>query len=325
MCTGVRFTDIDNNLFFGRNLDVPASYGQKVMVTPRNFDIPMKHIDDIKTSKAIIGMGIVSNNYPLYFDAANENGLGVINLNFPTHKINNKIEKDLEFFYYSYELVENKINITSYEFITWILENFDKVEDIKNYNLSNKINFIDTPLNEQIGTKPAHWLITDNEQSIVVEPMRDGIKVYDNPVGVVTNDPTFDWHLMNLNQYLGINYNDKEPIIWGNKQLHALGVGSGSLGMPGDWTPASRFVKVAYINNFYPTQDCEEKNVSRLFNTLKSVAMPEGCVNDGISVYSSCYSTKTKTYYYDRHDHFQIFSHTMTDETINAKDITIFN
>lgn len=324
MCTGVRFIDNENNLYFGRNLDVPASYGQKVMVTPRNYSIPMKHVDDIKTTKALMGMGIVAGDYPLYFDVANENGLGVMNLNFPTHKMDGKVVEDLEFFYYNPEVCDGKTNITSYEFMVWILENFDSVSEIKAFDLEKNLNFVDTPLNEQMGTAPAHWLITDNKEAIVVEPMRGGVKVHNNPVGVLTNDPTFDWHMMNLNQYLGLSPIGKEPTKWGDRQLHALGVGTGSIGMPGDWTPGSRFVKVAYVNNFYPQKDGEDANVSRLFNTLNAVAMPEGSVSGEITVYSSCYSHNTKTYYYKNYDQFQGMSHTMTETEMNADSITIF-
>lgn len=324
MCTGVRFVDGQNNLYFGRNLDVPATYGQHVMVTPRNYHFPMKHVDDITTTKAMMGMGIVAGDYPLYFDAANENGLAIANLNFPTHKMDNQIVPGLEFFYYSPEPVEGKTNVTSYEFMAWILQNFDTVEEIKAFDLEKNLNFVDTPLNEQMGTAPAHWLISDEKACIVVEPMHSGVKVFDNPVGVLTNDPTFDWHMMNLNQYLGLTCDGRTPAKWGDKQLHALGVGTGSIGMPGDWTPASRFVKVAYVNHFYPEKQGEEANVSRLFNTLKAVQMPEGSVSGEITIYSSCYSHATQTYYYDSSDHFQVFSHQMTEKEMTADTITVF-
>lgn len=324
MCTGVRFVDNNNNLYFGRNLDVPATYGQKVMVTPRNYHIPMKHVEDITTSKALMGMGITAGDYPLYFDVANENGLAVANLNFPTHMIDGKIVEGLEFFHYDKEVAEGKTNITSYEFMVWILENFDTVEQIKAFDLETNLHFVDTPLNEQMGTAPAHWLISDEKACIVVEPMRAGVKVYDNPVGVLTNDPSFDWHMTNLNQYLGLTNEGRKPVMWGEKQLHALGVGTGTIGMPGDWNPPSRFVKVAFVNNFYPTKEGETANVSRLFNTLKSVAMPEGAVAGEITIYSSCYSHATQTYYYDSCDDFMVHSHTMTDAEKTASSITVF-
>lgn len=311
MCTGVRFTDNNNNLFFGRNLDVPASYGQKIMITPRNYKIPFKHVDDIVTTKAMIGIGITAGDYPLYFDAANENGLCIANLNFP------------KFATYLDNEVEGKQNITSYEFMTWILQNFDTVEEIKSFDLEKNLSFINTPLNEQMGTAPAHWLISDATASIVVEPSPRGVKVYDNPVGVLTNNPEFDWHLMNLNNYLGMNPVGKDATKWGDAELWTLGVGTGAFGMPGDWTPPSRFVKVAYVNHFYPTQDTEEKNVTRLFNTLKSVAMPEGAVDGEVTIYSSCYSSATKTYYFDTYNEFNLQSHTMSDEEMTKDSITI--
>lgn len=325
MCTGVRFVDNNNNLYFGRNLDVEQSYGEKVMVTPRNYHIPMKHVEDITTSKAFMGMGITAGDYPLYFDVANENGLAVANLNFPTQKIDGKIVEGLELFHYDKEVAEGKTNVTSYEFMVWILENFDTVEQIKAFDLEKNLHFVDTPLNEQMGTAPAHWLISDEKASIVVEPMRAGVKVYDNPVGVLTNGPTFDWHLTNLNVYLGLTSESRKPVMWGEKQLHYIGVGNGTFGMPGDWNPTSRFVKVAFVNSFFPTQEGEAANVRRLLQTLRSVAMPLGVVDEESTIYSSCYSHATQTYYYDSVHDFKVHSHTMTEAEKTASSITLFD
>ncbi len=324
MCTGVRFVDGSNNLYIGRNLDVPATYGQKVVMVPRNYDISMKHESTITTTKAMIGMGITVGDYPLFFDAASENGLAILTLNFRSHLMDGKIVEGMDFAYYTDDVVEGKTNVTNFEFLPWILQNFDSVDEILAWDLEKNLNFVDTPFNEEMANGRDHWLISDNKQSIVVEPLRAGVKVYHNPVGVLTNDPTFDWHLTYLNQYLGLRPEGREPVKWGTKQLHYLGVGTGTIGMPGDWTPPSRFVKVAYVNNFYPQKEGETANVARMFNTLKSVAMPEGSVGGEITIYSSCYSQATQTYYYDTSDDFQVHAHQMTEANKTASTLTIF-
>lgn len=286
MCTCVSFLNQHQQLYFGRNLDVSSSYGETVMITPRNYNFPFKHLPNIQTTKAIIGMGICDKTYPLYFDAANENGLCIANLNFPT------------FAYYHPHPIPNKINLTSYEFMMWVLQNFDTVAQL--LPILQDVVFIDTPLHNQMPTVPAHWMISDAHQTIVVEPTKQGIKIYNNPVNVLTNNPSFDWHLMNLHQYVGIQPNSKDSINWNDYTLKPLGVGTGSFALPGDYTPQSRFIKASYVNTHYPTVESEEENIYRMFTTLAQVSMPLGCVQDEISVYSSCYSTKTKTYYYQR-------------------------
>ena len=311
MCTGIGFLDKNNNLFMGRNLDVPKTYGEKVMITPRNYDYSYKHIENVKLKQAIIGMGIEVGGHPLYFDAANESGMMIVSLNFP------------KFAHYNSELKDDCINITPYEFMVWVLDNYKSVEDLKKD--IPKINFMDTPFNEYLPIAPAHWIIGDNKEMIVVEPTVNGIKVYDASIGVVTNNPEYSWHLMNLNNYLGMNNVGKEKTNWSGQDLEPLGVGTGAFGMPGDYTPPSRLVKVAYGRANYPIKETETENVSKLFNLLKSVAMPEGSVDDEVTIYSSCYSTKTKTYYFDRCDDFQVHQLTMTEETMNATKLTILD
>ena len=309
MCTAVSFTDSKNNLYFGRNLDVPQTYGEKVIVTPRGYDFNFKHEGSVKLSKAIIGMGIEAGGYPLYFDAANENGLCIANLNFPI------------FTTYSEELKEGATNITSYEYMVWVLENFDTVAEVK--EAMKNFNFINTPLNEHMTCQPAHWIISDATASIVVEPAPRGIMVYDNPVGVLTNNPEFDWHLMNLNNYSGLKALSVDHAKWGDLDIRPLGVGSGAFGLPGDFTPQSRFVKVAFVNAQFVEQKTEEANAARLLQTLKVVSMPEGSVDGEITIYSSCYSPTAKTYYYQTNDKLDTFRVEMTEELMTSDTLTI--
>ena len=310
MCTCVSFLNYDQQLYFGRNLDVSNSYGETVIITPRNYHLSFKHLPDIKTTKAVIGMGIHDHGYPLYFDAANENGLCIANLNFPT------------FAYYHPHPLSNKTNLTSYEFILWILQNFDTVKELLPH--LNDVAFIDTPLNEHMPCAPAHWMISDAHQTIVVEPTKEGVKVHHNPVHVLTNNPGFDWHLMNLHQYVGLQPNSKDSLNWGDYTLRPLGVGTGSSALPGDYTPQSRFIKASYVNTHYPIVKSEEENIYRMFTTLAQVCMPLGCVQDEVSIYRSCYSTKTKTYYYQRCNQPTFQQVTLENQWIHSSTITSF-
>lgn len=316
MCTGIRFTNTKNELFFGRNLDVESSYGEKVIVTPRNYVIPMKHMDNLTVERAIIGMGITAGPLPLYFDCCNENGLCIASLNFPRNA------------FYNDKTVEGKENIAPYEFMLWVTSKFDKVSDVK-AALEN-VHFMNTPVCEQMPVAPLHWIISDADECIVVEPTKDGIKVYDDKVGVLTNNPTFDWHMGNLHNYLGLSVQDRDNTDWNGQPVEAFGVGTGSIGLPGDSTPPARFVRAAWYNKTYPTLENEKENVAKLFNILKNVAMPKGAVVsthgvDEFTVYSSCYSADTKTYYYDTYNDFNTKACQMNEENMNSAELTIFD
>ena len=316
MCTGLRFNDPEGNLYFGRNLDVESSYGEKVLVTPRNYNLPYKFLEDSKTTKAIIGMGIMAGDYPMYFDCCNENGLGIAGLNFPRYA------------YFTDGPVDGKTNMAPYEFMVWVMEEFDTVKEAK--EALKNLNLVNSPFSPQMPVAPLHWIISDKEESIVVEQTeKDGLKVYDNKVGVLTNNPDYPWHMENLDNYAGLTPHDAKTQSWNGQEVRPLGVGTGSLGLPGDSIPASRFVKIAYLNANYPAVTGEKANVAKFFNMLKSVAMIQGSVineqgKDEFTVYTACYSTATKTYYYNRYNDFDIKSVQLTEKDMNASQVTIY-
>ena len=316
MCTGLRFDDPEGNLYFGRNLDVESSYGEKVLVTPRNYNLPYKFLEDSKTTKAIIGMGIMAGDYPMYFDCCNENGLGIAGLNFPRYA------------YFTDGPVDGKTNMAPYEFMVWVMEEFDTVKEAK--EALKNLNLVNSPFSPQMPVAPLHWIISDKEESIVVEQTeKDGLKVYDNKVGVLTNNPDYPWHMENLDNYAGLTPHDAKTQSWNGQEVRPLGVGTGSLGLPGDSIPASRFVKIAYLNANYPAVTGEKANVAKFFNMLKSVAMIQGSVineqgKDEFTVYTACYSTATKTYYYNRYNDFDIKSVQLTEKDMNASQVTIY-
>ena len=192
MCTAVTYKTKD--FYFGRTLDYEFSYKEEVTITPRNYEFKFKNKEAINSHYAIIGMAYVAENYPLYYDAINEKGLGMAGLNF----VGNAYYNDIR---------ENKYNIAQFEFIPWILSQCSTTKEAK--KLIEKINLINTPFNEQLPLAQLHWIIADAEESITVEAVKEGIKIYDNPVGVLTNNPPFDKQLFALNNYR--NLSNKSP------------------------------------------------------------------------------------------------------------------
>lgn len=167
-------------------MDLDFSYDEKVTICSRNFEIKFANTGSIKSHYAMIGIATIVDNYPLYYDATNEKGLSMAGLNFPDNAYYRKLE-------------EGRENIATYEFILWILSQCRSVKEAR--VLCEKMNLANQAFSEKFPVSALHWIIADKDESIVVESVREGIKIYDNPVGVLTNNPLFDVQLFNLNNY----------------------------------------------------------------------------------------------------------------------------
>lgn len=313
MCTGVRFSDDKGNMYFGRNLDWSTGYGQKVVVTPRGYSYTSAFLGEMKSKTgAIIGMAIVEENTPLYFDCANEAGLGIAGLNFPGYA---KYEADA---------VDGKTNIAAYEFPLWVAMNFSSVDEAE--KALQDVAIVAKPINEKFPVSQLHFIIGDGKRSIVVEYTEKGIEIFDNQVDILTNQPGYAWHQENLRNYMNLFPQMPEKINWGRHEMTAFGSGSLMRGIPGDYYAPSRFVRVAYLNTHYPTKSTEEENVSRLFHTLTGVAMIDGAAEmaDGkceITVYTGGYSAASKTYYYNTYEDPAIKAVKLADFDLDSADL----
>lgn len=210
MCTGLRFTDKDGNLYFGRNLDVSRNYGEKVIITPKNYPLPYKFSDDGFTTKTVIGMGVMIDQYPSYFDCFNEDGLGIEALNFP------------HFAQFNTHPIKGKTNLASYEIMLWVTQNFSTVAEVK--EAFKNVNLISEAITPSTSVAPLHWLISDKKEAIVIEVSKQyGVQVFDDPLGVLTNSPDFNWHLTNLGNYTGLSPHDATVQNWHNQKVTPLG------------------------------------------------------------------------------------------------------
>ncbi len=293
MCTAVRFNDDKGNMYLGRNLDWSTGYGEKVVITPKGYNYHSAFLGDITPKNAIIGMAIIEENVPLYFDCANEAGLAVAGLNFPGYA---EYEKDA---------VPGKTNVAAYEFPLWIAMNFTTVEEVKAALKNTAI--IAKPINEKYPVSLLHWIIGDKTQSIVVEYTKDGLQIFDNDVDILTNQPGYAWHKENLRNYMNLSSPQPESVKWGKAEMTAFGSGSLMRGLPGDYYSPSRFIRVAYLNTHYPVKSTEEENVARLFHTLTGVAMIDGAAAMATgdfekTVYTGGFSAATNSYYYNTYE-----------------------
>ena len=299
MCTAVRFTDDQGNMFFGRNLDWSFDYGQTVLRTPGDAAVPaaFERPDDPARGHDVIGVGITALGVPLYFDCANDAGLAVAGLNFPQSAR------------YAADPVDGSVNVAAYEFPYWVARNFGSVAEVR--AALTGVTVVAKAVSDKLPVANLHWIVADAMGAIVVECMEDGLRVWEDDVDVLTNEPNFGWHRQNLRNYLTLTDADPAPASWGGAELRAFGSGEGLRGVPGDYSGPSRFVKVAFVNAHYPVQTGEKGNVTRLFRTLGSVAVPEGCARmaDGSyekTLYTSGFSAATRSYYYATYDDPQI-------------------
>lgn len=312
MCTGVRFSDDAGNMYFGRNLDWSVGYGEKVVLTPRGYKYNTAFLGENTANPAVIGMGIIVENTPLYFDCANENGLAIAGLNFPGYAK------------YADAPVDGKTNVAAYEFPLWVARNFSTVEEAK--KALRDVAIVAKPINEQFPVSELHWIIGDAKESIVVEYTDKGMEIFENHVDILTNQPGYAWHQENLRNYMNLFPQMPKEVKWEKAVMKPFGSGSLLRGLPGGFYSSDRFIRVAYFNTHYPMQSDEATNVSRLFHTLTGVAMIDGgaAMADGQyekTIYTGGYSTRTKTYYYNTYEDPAIVAVPMSDFDLDSSEL----
>ena len=309
MCTAITYKTKD--FYFGRTLDYEISYGDEVTITPRNYEFNFRHKQNIKNHYAIIGMAYVTENYPLYYEAVNEKGLGIAGLNFVGNAQYNK-------------KIKGKDNITQFEFIPWILCQSTTVKEAK--KLIEKINFLDEPFSTNLPLAQLHWIISDSIESITVEAVKDGIKIYENPVGVLTNNPTFDKQMFELNNYMNLSTKSPKNTFAKSLNLEKYSRGMGAIGLPGDLSSQSRFIRAAFVKMNSVSKEEEKESVSQFFHILNSVEQQRGCceLDDGIfeiTIYTSCCNASKGIYYYTTYDNHQITAIDMHKENLNSENL----
>ncbi len=312
MCTAICITLKDN--YFGRNLDYEHGFGEKITITPRNFAFKFRNSNMISNHYAIIGMALPYDNYPLYFDATNEKGLSMAGLNFPDNAqyMKNRTNRD---------------NVASFEFIPWILAQCETVSDAE--KLIERINITDEAFNDEIKPSPLHWIIADKNSAITVEQTNKGLHVFENPVGVLTNNPTFNIQMFNLTNYLSVSPDEPKNMFSDKLDLKPYSRGMGAIGLPGDLSSMSRFVKTCFTKLNLVCGNSEQEIVSQFFHILYSVYQQKGCVKVGedyeMTHYSSCCNTDKGIYYYTTYNNSSINAVDIYKENLDSDELLIYD
>lgn len=308
MCTAI--VHKTKALYFGRTLDYDFSYAEEVTVTPRNYPFRFRAHETIYSHYAMIGTAFVPDGYPLYYDAVNEKGLCMAGLNFVGNA-------------YYCEEKKGKINLAQFELVPYLLATCASVKQA--LKELERINLVGLYYREDLPPAQLHWLVADRDSAVTVEFVKEGLKIYDNPVGVLTNNPPFSEQLSNLNDYLSLSPHDPKNTFSDKINLKLYSRGMGAIGLPGDLTSKSRFVRAAFVKLNSVSKDGEEESVNQFFHVLGAVEQPRGAcaVGDGyeITVYTSCCNADKGVYYYTTYENHAITAVDMHAEELDGTQL----
>jgi len=310
ICTAVTYRTRDH--YFGRNLDLEYAYHETVTITPRQFSLPFRRLGTVNTHYAMIGMAHISEGYPLYYDAVNERGLSMAGLNFPgfAHYAPPRAGAD---------------NIAPFELIPWILGQCARVEEAA--ECLERAAIVALDFSPAFPVTPLHWLLADRERAIVIEPRQEGLRLFENPVGVLANAPGFEYHMQRLNDFMGLTAGPPENTFAAELDLRPYSLGMGAMGLPGDLSSSSRFVRAAFTKCNSVSGPGESESVGQMFHILGTVAQPRGCnrLEDDsyeITLYTSCCNTDRGIYYYTTYDNPRITAVDMNREDLDGRALT---
>lgn len=311
MCTCIMLKN--KTTLFGRNMDNYFSFNEQIIIVPKNYNITFKNETNIESHYAIIGMGTIIDNYPLLADGANEKGLAIAALSFKDNAIYYKKEKD-------------KINLAPYEMMLYLLATCKNIKEVK--SVLKRINIINEPFKKDVLLTDLHFMISDLSESIVLETTCEGMKIYDNPVNVLTNNPIFPYHLENLKNYMHLNVNDSFNFLYPSIELKPNSFGQGSFGIPGDYSSSSRFIKAVFVKeNLLLSNDIND-TINQFFKCLDSVSMVKGVVNTiygfEYTRYTCCIDLNSLNYYYKTYENSEVNIINLFNEDLNSKKLIAY-
>lgn len=279
MCTAICF----NNLF-GRTLDHHEGYGEQVAILPRLGRFPFKAMPPMEPHLAIMGMATMVKGVPLFYDGMNERGLFMAGLLFAGNAVYLPHKKE-------------RYNLAPYELIPWILGQCPDLKAAKALLL--RVNLLDLPFSSEYPLSPLHWIVADSSGALTLEPTAEGLKIYENPLGILTNNPPFDYQMTHLTDYLNLTSAYPADRFTCQELLAPYSRGMGAIGLPGDWSSASRFVRAAFMKSHAPAAP----SLADYFHLLDGVAVPQGAAlsKEGspiITRYSCCCDPQKGLYCY---------------------------
>lgn len=300
MCTAVTFQTPDSEVLFGRTMDFSYPLDPELYLVPKGVEwtnIPGTHV--LRSRYRFMGIG--QNISPIVFaDGINEKGLAVATLYFP------------DYAQYDLPLSQNspQFSLAAIELVRFLLSMCASVEQAS--SLLRTIRIVGAEDSVTHSVAPLHWIMTDRSGNCkVIEKMTDGLHILDNPIGVLSNSPNFPWHMTNLHGYVNVTDKQPEQAVWDGVYLTPFGQGGGTLGMPGDYAPPSRFVRTAYMKSHTTIPADRDAAAITGFHILESVSIPKGAVitNRGTpdyTQYTAFMNLAAEKYYFRTYDNPQV-------------------
>jgi len=294
-------------------MDFSYELDPEVYIASRNYKWN-SGLDDRIINNKYKFIGIGQNIGKVTFaDGVNELGLAGAVLYFPGYADYNYYENNKE----------DRISIGSIDIINFVLGNCCNVNDV--IKTLNNINIVGVEDSVTHSVAPLHWIFIDKKDDcITVEKTANGLQIFNNQLKVLSNSPNFEWHMTNLRNYLNISTTQLENASWGDITLTPFGQGAGTLGLPGDYTAPSRFVRTAFLKSFSTTPVTAEEAVNSCFNVMKSVTIPRGVVitkrgTDDYTQYTAFMNINSGDYYFNTYSNNQITKANINQ--INNNDI----
>ena len=315
MCTSLKLK-YKERYVFGRNLDLEYHFNEGVIALNESYLMKYKFLKEEKANKEILGIGSLIDDYPLFAEAMNEDGLCIAGLNYPGNA------------YYHENIEENKINLAPYELINYLLIHAKNVDDVK--EISKNIHLVAKSFKEGLPLSYLHYLISDKDKSIVLEPDKDGIKIYDNSYEVLTNNPSFPFHLENVKQYGNLSNKYYLNNLTNKSDLKPFCIGLNAHGLPGDFSSPSRFIKTLYLKEKAEENlTSEEELINEAFHIFSSVSVIKGSAltsenKSEITIYTSVLDPFNFVYYYKTYEDLSVKSVAFKNITFDKKNIVYF-
>lgn len=319
-CTGFQLKAQDGSFINGRTVEFASPIPLSGLIIPRNYAFTgttPEGVDGLSYHSKYAAVGSSAFGTPSIVDGFNEKGLSAAMFYFPGYAE-----------YTPLTPANKKKSLSPTEFTNWVLTQFATVDEVKN-NIQSVV-IVPTSLSNWGGVPPFHYIVYDKSgKSIVIEPVKGKLVVTDNPIGVITNSPTIDWHLTNLSNYINLS-----PLSPPNKkidgmQLSQFGQGAGLHGLPGDFSPPSRFVRAAiYSAAAVPTTDANAA-VLQALHILNQFDLPPGSVRsmtngkteDDTTIATTVKDTKDFKYYIRTYTNQSIRMISLLSFDLNSKTL----
>lgn len=285
ICTAIAWKN-----YFGRTLDYEVSFGEQVVFVPRRAALCFGQKPPLKSHFALLGMAAVRGGAPLFFDGMNERGLAMAGLQFAG-------------FCAYFEGGE----IAPFEIIPWVLGQCADIGQARAL-LEGEV-LCDRPFSADLPNAPLHWMIADEGGALILEQTAEGMRIYDAEEGVLTNSPPYPYHKLRLQEMQHLS-----------ADATAERRGMGAIGLPGDYSSPSRFIRAAFIR-----AHLKGESMTDFFSMTENISVPRGCVRlphgDAFTRYTSCCDLRRGIYSFTTHTDRAPRSLSFAERTLEGEQI----